>query len=239
MKKYKFLILQVTLLLMVVPMVSFSAFDEGVYTYLFRLYYDNGQLFADRDFEFKYDLIAEPFVQPELSTSTPYRGEVFSVSDASLGRFQFDPTVAKGKISVKGPYFSNAAKVNFYNNTGQLLLTLSVADSSVCNEDKICNSDTGEDYNNCSADCKAPEVPSAGGGIPRGILYGIAGVIAAVVVWVIWIIIKRRKSGGIMPPPAMPGSGGQLDSMPAILPKVMPPVPPPSPVPPIVPPSAQ
>ena len=231
------------IILMLISPVSFSMADsvlpaeEFPFVYLFHLYYDNGQLFADRDFEFKYDLIAEPFEQSAVGTSTPYKGEMISVSNSVLGSFQFDPTVAKGKISVKGPYFSNAGKVDFYNDVGQLLLTLSVADSSVCNENGVCNSDTGEDYNNCSADCEQPVAPPVdGGGLPRGILYVIAGAITAVVVWVIWIIIKRRKSG-IMPPPAMPSSGGQPDSIPTVLPKVTPLPPPQPPVPSQAPPA--
>mgnify|MGYP001583733550 FL=1 len=207
-KHFKILLIVVALILglfvLSSPLQADETADQYPFVYLFHLYYDNGQLFADRDFEFKYDLIAEPFVQPELSTPTPYRGEVFSVSDASLGSFQFDSTVAKGKISVKGPYFSNASKVNFYNDKGELLLTLSVSDSSVCNEDKVCNSDTGEDYNNCSADCKAPEVPPAGGGgLPRGILFGIAGAIVAIVIWIVWTIIKKRRAGSNMMPPSI------------------------------------
>ena len=46
-----------------------AAQDEGKYTYLFHLYYDNGRLVADRDFEFKYDLIAEEFVRKRLPSA--------------------------------------------------------------------------------------------------------------------------------------------------------------------------
>lgn len=179
--------------------------DSYPFVYLFHLYYDNGQLLADRDFEFKYDLIAEPFVQSELSTATPYKGEVLSVSNNVIGNFQFDPTVTKGKIAIKGPYFSNAGKVNFYNDAGVLLLTLSVAESSVCNENGACDSDFGEDSNNCSADCRPSPLPTTSpvvgvGWLSDNLMFIIIGVVAVVVIWTVWIIIKRRKSGGSMPP---------------------------------------
>lgn len=128
--------------------------EEFPFVYLFHLYYDNGRLLADKDFEFKYDLIADQFVQPQLNTATPYRGEVVGVSGGIIGGFNFEPEVVEGKISVRGPHFSNAEKVNFYNDKGELLLTIQVSESSVCNEDGICNADIGESSQNCPSDCK-------------------------------------------------------------------------------------
>jgi len=135
--------------------------EEFPFVYLFHLYYDNGRLLADRDFEFEYDLVADQFVQPQLDADMPFKGEVVSISGSIIGNFKFDPPVARGKISVKGPHFSNASKVNFYNDKDELLLTVQVSESSVCNEDSICNSDIGEDNQNCSSDCKITPTTTA------------------------------------------------------------------------------
>ncbi|MEK7151230.1 MAG: hypothetical protein AAB784_00750 [Patescibacteria group bacterium] len=208
-----FLIILVVVFNLIILGSKLRADTEGEiypFVYLFHLYYDNGQLFADRDFEFKYDLIAEPFEQSGAITATSYKGEVISVSNNLLSSFQFDPTVTKGKISVKGPYFANAAKVNFYNDKNELLLTLLVSESSVCNEDKICNSDIGEDYNNCPSDCEPPPPVVEKGGfwsLSKIIFAALGAAIIAVVIWIIWLIIKKRRVGSdMMPPPTLPPS---------------------------------
>lgn len=215
--KKKIPLIFVVLIFVILNLPRFSRADvttnEYPFVYSFHLYYDNGQLFADRDFEFKYDLIAEPFVQTVLKTSTSYRGEVLNLLGRAVGNFQFDPTVTKGKISIKGPYFSDADKVNFYNDKEELLLTLSVSDSSVCNDDGTCNSDVGENYQNCPNDCPRPSpspayqppAPSVWQNMFIPILVAVAVVVAALV---IWIIIRRRRSltgyDQNLPPPTQP-----------------------------------
>src|SRR3989344_9696960 len=156
----KNIILPILVILALMSPISFSRADsllseeEFPFVYLFHLYYDSGRLFADKDFEFKYDLIADQFVQPQLDTDTRYKGEVVSVSGNIIGNFKFDPPVDRGKISAKGQHFSNASKVNFYNDKDELLLTIQVSESSVCNEDGVCGADTGENSQNCPSDCK-------------------------------------------------------------------------------------
>lgn len=186
---------------------NFAVADErspDQFTYIFHLYYDNGQLFADRDFEFKYDLIAEQFTPDTLTTQTPYRGEIINVKNETETTFQFDPKQSKplfikGKISVKGPYFADVAKVNFYNDKNQLLLTLDVGGSSFCNDDGTCNSDVGENYQNCPNDCPRPSpsptyqppAPSVWQNMLIPILIAAVIIIAVLIVWV---IIKRRRA---------------------------------------------
>jgi len=194
--------------------------DAYPFVYLFHLYYDNGKLFADRDFEFKYDLIAEEFTPEAITTDSPYKGEVVSVKGAVLATFSFDPKRGNagfktGKISVKGPYFADASKVNFYDNRNQLLLTIDVKESSFCNDDEICDRDVGENYKNCPNDCKellpsplpsVSQAPVAGGKPSPLVFIIIAAAIIVIAVLIIWVIIKKRK--GISPnqdlPPAQP-----------------------------------
>jgi len=182
--------------------------DAYPFVYLFHLYYDNGKLFADRDFEFKYDLIAEEFVPETITTDSPYKGEIVSIKGSVLATFSFDPkrgnaSFKVGKISVKGPYFADAAKVNFYDNRNQLLLTIDVKESSFCNDDGICDKDVGENYKNCPNDCKellpslSPSIsqPPVAGGKPSPLVFIIiAAAIIIVAVLVIWVIIKRKRA---------------------------------------------
>src|SRR3989344_8941156 len=138
-------------------LLPFAVFSEGVAdkqvsssVYLFHLYYDNSQLFADRDVQFKYDILSEIFVPETLNTQFPYKGEVINLKGEVAKTFQFDPrqgspAFLKGKISVKAPYFADGQKVVFYDNQGDALLTIFVSESSFCNDDGICNADVGED----------------------------------------------------------------------------------------------
>ncbi|KKS24975.1 MAG: hypothetical protein UU84_C0050G0002 [Candidatus Yanofskybacteria bacterium GW2011_GWC2_41_9] len=75
--------------------------DFNIQSYLFRLYYDNGQLFADRDYEFKYDVSADPFVPETTTVQFPYRGEVVNLLNQVVSVFQFDPKGGNIKF-VKG-----------------------------------------------------------------------------------------------------------------------------------------
>ncbi|MBI2062698.1 MAG: hypothetical protein HYT61_00425 [Candidatus Yanofskybacteria bacterium] len=172
------------------------------FVYLFHLYYDNGQLFADRDARFKYDIIAEPYVVPALKTASPYSGEILNFNNKILATFKFDQSIVKGRLSLKGPYFADASAVNFYNDVNQLLLTIDVSGSSFCNDDEVCNSDVGENSDNCSNDCKlkpppvsTTPLPTAGGSNTKLMLM-IVGAIAVIAVLVIWFIIKKRRGVG-------------------------------------------
>lgn len=174
------------------------------FIYRFHLYYDSGQLFANRDFEFKYDVIPDDFTPETVSAASSFRGEIVSGKGEILSSFRFDPkkgnpTFAKGAIAVDGPYFANAAKVNFYNVANQLLLTLDVSGSSFCNDDGVCNKDVGENYQNCPNDCKrpspAPTYQPPGPSLWQSMLIPVLLAAAVIiVVLVIWGIIRKRKT---------------------------------------------
>lgn len=184
------------------------------FVYLFHLYYDNGQLFADRDVEFKYDLIAEPYAPLAVNQAAAYKGEVVNLLGKVEGAFSFNPALTKGKILVKGPYFSDADKVNFYNPQGKLLLTIPVGDSSVCNDNGRCESDVGEDFYNCPNDCKLKPAPSGAPGLPpAGGLTGgkialivIMILIIAIVLFLVWFIIRKKRVGSNNKPPLPPAT---------------------------------
>lgn len=188
-------------------------------SYLFFLYYDNGQLFADRDFEFKYDVIPETFVPETLNTGFPYKGEIINLKGEVAKTFQFDPKQGnskflKGKISVKAPYVSDGEKAVFYNNQGDALLTIFVSESSFCNDDGVCNPDVGEDTKTCPSDCKTATpvstVPTTGpvdsGGwsrVLKSIIYLIIGL-GLVGGW--WYWRRRAQSSAAETPTYFPPS---------------------------------
>lgn len=176
-------------------------------SYLFHLYYDNGQLFADRNFEFKYDVIPETFVQETLSTPFPYKGEVVNLKGEVAKTFQFDPRQGnpkflKGTLSVKAPYVPDGQKVNFFDSQGNQLLSIFVSESSFCNDDGVCNPDVGEDAKTCPSDCKtatpvpkvSAEPPVGGGasGMLKSIIYLIIGL-GVVGGWFGWKWWKSRQ----------------------------------------------
>ncbi len=196
-------------------------------SYLFHLYYDSGQLFADRDFQFKYDVVPEVFVPETFSTQFPFKGEVVNLKGEVAKTFQFDPRQGdskfmKGKLSVRAPYIPDGQKVNFYDAQGKQLLSIFVSDSSFCNDDGVCNSDTGEDVKTCPADCKSlatptvtssPE-PTIGGGetsnMIKGIIYLIIGLGLAGG-WYGWKWWKGKQEPPItqFPTPPLPPNNGQ------------------------------
>lgn len=167
------------------------------FIYLFRLYYDNGQLFADRDAQFKYDVIPETFVPEIINTQFPYKGEVVNLKGEIAETFQFDPRQGnpkflKGKISVKAPYVPDGQKANFYDSQGNQLLSIFVSESSFCNDDGACNADVGEDTKTCPSDCKtvtpvptvSTEPPAGGGGgVLKILIYLIIGLAVAGGFW--------------------------------------------------------
>lgn len=133
-----------------------GAQDDGVYTYVFQLYFENGSLIEDRDFENPFELIAQEFQKSNLAPNS-YRGEIMSVTNKKLGDFTFSLPIGNEKrLAVLAPYFDNAKTANFYNSQNQKLLTIDLAPSGpLCNEDKLCNNETGETNLNCSSDCPA------------------------------------------------------------------------------------
>lgn len=141
------------LLLFVITSPVFAAQDSGVYTYQFHLYFDRGKLVTDRDFEFPFDLIAKSY-EPVVETSDQnFKGEILSVRGAVLADFEFYPKT--GKVTAEASYFSNAKTAVFYNQDNLELLTIDLAPGGpVCNENGICNEDTGENNQNCPSDCK-------------------------------------------------------------------------------------
>ncbi len=190
---------------------------QDKFIYRFHLYYDNGQLLANRDFKFKYDIVSDNFIPEVISIANPFRGEVVSVINEVLYSFQFDPqkgnlAFKKGGVAVDAPYFADAAKVNFYDDKNLLLLALDVSGSSFCNDDGTCNSDVGENYQNCPNDCPKPATPtpvpsvtpSAGISSLKLILIFAGAAVLIVVIWVVWAIIRKRKSGGGTLPPEVP-----------------------------------
>ena len=133
--------------------------------YLFYLYYDNDRLFADRDYEFKYEVVPEEFT-PEIldSAKSSFKGEIVNFKNEVSVEFLFDPRQGNpdflvGKIKVQAPYVQDGQKAVFYDSKGNQLLTIFVGESSFCNDDGICDLERGENEQTCFNDCKVAVSP--------------------------------------------------------------------------------
>ena len=177
-------------------------FQDADFTHSFHLFLDQqGKLTKDRDYELPFDLIAKKYKKPEIDTPT-YRGEILSVRGAVLAGFEFYPKV--GKVIVEAPYFPNAKTAVFYNQNNSKVLEVDLAPGGpVCNEDGICNSETGEDSQNCSNDCKATptetpkDQPSLLGRIFS--LTNLLGLTVAAILIFLFRWLKRKKQN-VLPP---------------------------------------
>lgn len=171
--------------------------------YLFYLYYDNGQLFADRDYDFKYEVISEEFV-PEMlyGEQALFSVAIVNLKDEVSAEYLFDPRrgnpdFLKGKIKVKAPYVPDGQKAVFYDSQGRTLLTIFVNESSFCDDNGVCNSEKGENEQNCSNDCKktAPKPLERDGG-QNGVLTAVIYVLiiagAALGGWFGWKRYRNR-----------------------------------------------
>ena len=193
-----------------------SEADMDSFSYVFYLYYDNGQLFADRDYEVKYDVVSEKFAQAE-SAQGSYKVIVTNFRSETVKSVDFDPragnaNLTSGKIQIKAPYASDGQRATFYNNQGQQLVTIFVIDAALCDNNGVCNSGVGENEKTCSSDCRinrtpvasvVPTVlPSEGLDLNTILIYAVGGIGVVVVAWLIWKWIKKKKEENFLPPPA-------------------------------------
>lgn len=196
--------------------------DLNSLSYVFYLYYDKGQLFADRDYEVKYGILNEAFSPQSPASEVAYRGEVLNFKGESVKTFLFDPKGGNagftvGKIIVKGPYVSDGLRVQFYDNRGSQSVTIFVSTSALCNDDNLCDAAGGESEKNCINDCKKPRgtptpvvsiEPTAGFfnsfDLNTILIYAVGGAGVLVIAWFGWRWLKKRKEENFLPPPSSP-----------------------------------
>lgn len=192
--------------------------DISSLSYVFYLYYDNGQLFADRDHEIKYDVITEKYVAP-ASSPTNFKGGIITFKSVTAQTFEFDPkqgnpSLTSGKIQVKAPYVSDAQQATFYNVQGNPVLNVFVNAASICNDDGVCTSAEGENINTCVNDCKqarvsptttpAPVSFDEGFDLNTILIYSVGGLGVAVGAWFGWKWWKKKRGENFLPPSPLP-----------------------------------
>lgn len=192
--------------------------DVDSLSYVFYFYYDNNQLFGDRDYEIKYDVINEKFVEETITAPLSYKADIINLKSEVVKTFKFDPqkgdpNFRQGKVSVKGPYAPDGLKVNFYDAYGKSILIIPVAAGSICDGDGFCNSGGGEDDKTCPLDCKkartspqsqTPELPvdSEGPELTLILIYVFGGLGVGVISWLGWKWWKKKKEGDFTIPPS-------------------------------------
>lgn len=204
-------------------------------SYEFYLYYDKGQLFADRDYELKFDVVNETFTPETVNEQIAFKAEIYNFKSELVKTFTFDPkkgvsSFTNGKIIIKGPYVSDGLRVQFYNEQGSQLISIFVNAGSICNDDGDCNSAGGENENTCANDCKVPRATPTPLIIdePTGflgdfdmntILIYVVGTMGVIVIsWLGWKWWKKKREESFLPPQQAP----QVDRMPP--PPPMPPI---------------
>jgi len=194
-------------------------------SYVFYLYYDNGQLFGDRDYEIKFDVIDKQYVPQTVNEETAYKGEIVNFKSEIAKTFFFDPKIGNptnktGKMLVEGPYVTDGQQVRFYNPQGQQLVTIFVVGASICNDDGTCNEGAGENDKTCSNDCKKPRATPAPAVIeetsaPLGLgfdwnsilIYVVGGAGVVFIGWLGWKMWKKHREGAfVMNSPTSPVS---------------------------------
>jgi len=220
--------------------------EPGVNTnslsYFFYLYYDNGQLFADRDIIPNYDIINETFIPESLSDPNLYKLELVNFKFEIVKEILFDPKrgnaeFKQGKITVKAPYLPDGLKANFYDHQNNQLVSIFINTGSICNDDDFCNNSAGENETTCPNDCKRTRTPAPfsanevaafdeGLDIMTLITYSVGGLIVLAGAWFGWKWWKKRKEGNFtIPPAALPlpkpeGSENQVNLNPSSIGKL-------------------
>lgn len=194
--------------------------DMESLSYVFYLYYDNGQLFADRDVEIKFDVLNQKYVPIESPLPGNYKGEINTFKSTIAQTFSFDPRAGdvnftKGKVQIKGPYVPDARQVTFYNAAGSPILNVFVNSASLCNDDGVCTAVEGENIKTCVNDCKQPrETPSSilpsveeGFDLNTILIYSVGGLAVLMGAWFGWKWWKKKRGESFLPPPAAPPIG--------------------------------
>ena len=168
----------------------------GNFIYVFKLYYDEDRLVIDRDSQFPYELVAAPYE----SSSGNFYGVIADFKNQEIKRFKFDPV--SGKNSIKAPYYPEAKIADFYDNLDKKLLSIDVSGSAICDQDEVCESDVGENTENCSFDCKLLIPPlkdqnSSSGEPPESrlslLIYSAALLIVIIIIVIVVWFFKRKS----------------------------------------------
>lgn len=199
-----------------------SSTDPNSLSYVFYLFYDKGQLFADRDYETKFDIVSEVFSPESLSGVPAYKGVILNFKGETVKTFLFDPSGGRsgftaGKIMVRGPYVGDGARAQFYDSQGKQMVTVFISMGALCNDDNLCDAAGGESEKNCSNDCKKPRAtptpapsiePTSGFfndfDLNTILIYAVGGIGVVVIAWFGWKWWKKRKEENFMPPPPLP-----------------------------------
>lgn len=126
------------------------------------------------DYQTNYAQVAAP-------VGSGWTARVFRESGAVLASYEFDPvrmTAGATGFMLSIPYAPNAAEVAFVGPDGATAVTVSTRQSRLCDENRTCDAQFGEDADNCPLDCEEPFTPQTAAisdaASPAGALRSIA-----------------------------------------------------------------
>lgn len=207
MKKLTLITLAVLSIWQASSTLAATTFDQNDYVFVFHLYLnDKGQLTTNRNHQLSYETDFGPYQAEIIPSGVPaYQGDITNSKGSTVFQFRFDPRKGNAKytgpVDVKSPYYTTAQSVKFYDDKGQLVLTIDTGNTLSCVEDGVCDTET-ESFESCPTDCKGTPVsvvptdeplPSEGGYSTRTWILIAAGVIV-VAGLATWFIIKTRRS---------------------------------------------
>jgi hypothetical protein len=155
-------ILLILLALMFPCSLLFANYDDDIWVYALHLEVKQGVLAVDTLEKYPYDLVPMAYDGPTTPGDFDFYGTVINKKGTALGQFAFNKpeteviSLGKSVLNVKAPYFANADHITLYKKGGVKLFTISVSETSFCNDNNKCNSDVGENYRNCPNDCPVP-----------------------------------------------------------------------------------
>lgn len=152
-KRYSWILIIILLSLFLKPELSRAEILK------LHLYFDSSknEIVEDREAAEKIEFINEPYedlpeTQDELSD---YYFKIIDAQNGSSDPIYFTP--ASGQFTLDVPYIQEIAKVEiYYNDTRQL--SIDTSSLATCNANKACESDRGENAQNCISDCFSLEV---------------------------------------------------------------------------------
>lgn len=140
-------------------------YNPGEWSFAFHFQIKNGVLGTQTEAKLAYEATLAYAEQIPPGT-TDYRIDIIGVKGNILGTYGFnDPktyvaVLDKTVFDVITPFFANGKRAEVYAKNGKKLFEISLAGTSFCNDNNVCDMGVGENFSNCANDCPPPPSPT-------------------------------------------------------------------------------